>query len=245
MALLPTSLPAGGQYNRAEALPTPLSSSNRSSPAWHAGYCDKTDDAFGSGDCSGGEKGLWYIQSAAHNWRDAASACLKLCRLCARCRYVSMSLRFAECDWFHSCATGRLLVEPEGFQSIQMGAGAGSTVPLRTEDLRTASVRSRAERGQRTATLDATVFRSLAELRASPWHAYLDRVYSEGSLTFPLPLARLEFFYTRLVPSTWFDARNPSHQAELDAALADGLRQGDLFQLKNTPSDTLFRYVYP
>ena len=46
-------------------------------------------------------------------------ACLGLCRACAQCRVVSLSLKFADCSWFRACNTSRAALHqnPSTFRS--------------------------------------------------------------------------------------------------------------------------------
>ena len=34
--------------------------------------------------------------------------CTQMCRRCARCRWISLSLAHQQCDWYHSCNTTKL-----------------------------------------------------------------------------------------------------------------------------------------
>ena len=48
-------------------------------------------------------------------------------------------------------------------------------------------------------TLTAS-FVDSAELRASKWASYLERVYAIDTLTFPFSLANIQYFYSALLP---------------------------------------------
>ena len=37
------------------------------------------------------------------SWEDAAQECRKLCERCRRCRYMTVSLYYADCSWYHEC----------------------------------------------------------------------------------------------------------------------------------------------
>lgn len=214
---------------------------------WSAGYCEKTAPGPSGdtvGDCTAGNKGFWELKNASSRkrWDAAATACRRLCKACSRCRFISISLKYMECDWFHKCDMAQLQLEPVGFQTA-FHLHAASSRPLSEHALKDAYRAWYHVRMERNAELDTTVFKSINEVRSSRWHAYLDRVYGESTLTFPLPLRRLEFFYMRWLPRSWFDWRNSSHQAQVN--LDEGPSLGDLFVLHDTHHAVLFRYAYP
>ena len=114
------------------------SRSSRGSPmdratAWLSrsaeGYCAVTT---GPGDCSHDVKGSWTLHphEVGDGWLGAVRACLKRCAGCERCNSVSLSVRYADCSWFHSeCSASNLHVEPSSFRSAP--ARANSTWPTR------------------------------------------------------------------------------------------------------------------
>ena len=68
-----------------------------------AGFCALTDAAQPS-DCEAGDKGvLGLLPMDTQSIQSAARACLIRCAGCARCRFVSLSLRFGDCSWYHVC----------------------------------------------------------------------------------------------------------------------------------------------
>ena len=70
------------------------------------GYCGETS---GAGDCNSSNVGSWKLTSQqSTDWSAAARACTTRCERCARCRYVSFSLRWRDCSWFSDCTLGRL-----------------------------------------------------------------------------------------------------------------------------------------
>jgi hypothetical protein len=89
---------------------------------WHArarrGYCAVTT---GEADCGTGQQGVLApaVPDALYiaGWNAAASACLAACDACARCRYVSVSLKHRDCSWFHSCDLDALKTGVPGFRS--------------------------------------------------------------------------------------------------------------------------------
>lgn len=94
------------------------------------GYCEATGmglDAGGAGAiCDKHDKGSLTVSSRAYtSWPRAVRACLRLCRACERCRYVSVSLQWKDCSWYQSCPLDALQREVKGFRS-----GAVPAAPL-------------------------------------------------------------------------------------------------------------------
>ena len=76
------------------------------------GVCAKTreDD---EGDCDDGEQGTWKLDDCeATSQHVALAQCLLRCSNCARCAYVSVSVRARECAWYHRCRLSRLESAP-------------------------------------------------------------------------------------------------------------------------------------
>lgn len=91
----------------------------------HSGFCAKTLE--GPSDCAAGDMGSWPLGKALG--RDAArEACRSRCRACARCRFVSWSLKHRECSWFYDCDLASLPNAPESFHTLQLARAK----PLRT-----------------------------------------------------------------------------------------------------------------
>ena len=78
-------------------------SSSHCTNAWISnardGFCTVAD--FGGGDCLNGDKGSWSLPPATDSWRTAAATCTARCHACARCRFLSISLRWKDCTWSH------------------------------------------------------------------------------------------------------------------------------------------------
>lgn len=62
------------------------------------------------GDCELGTKGqllgpanFTKRSQGVTSWAAAAERCLAACSGCSRCRYVSLSLRWTDCSWYHTC----------------------------------------------------------------------------------------------------------------------------------------------
>lgn len=106
------------------------------------GYCDGSCGATqdgDQGDCASGDRGSFgAVPSmralqlpAADNkpdprWSNATAECLRLCRGCARCSFVSISVAWRDCSWYHACG-GCLAVPPQappGFRSLPVGPHA-------------------------------------------------------------------------------------------------------------------------
>jgi hypothetical protein len=89
------------------------------------GFCAVTgigakDSACSSGPCHPelGCKGTFNLPArATSSWPKAARACLRWCRLCGRCNYISVSLKHRDCSWFESCNTEMLHTNVPGFRT--------------------------------------------------------------------------------------------------------------------------------
>ena len=81
------------------------------------GFCEATTDGD-EGDCAAGNKGTYKLTPAeVSSWTVAAEACTRRCKRCGRCRFISLSIRFADCSWFQSCRLGSLNRGVPGFIS--------------------------------------------------------------------------------------------------------------------------------
>jgi len=81
------------------------------------GYCDKTVKA---GDCRAGSKGMLdLLPHEAMSWVGAAEACMRRCHRCERCHYVSLSIKWQDCSWYHSeaCSLSRLHTDVPAFKT--------------------------------------------------------------------------------------------------------------------------------
>ena len=85
----------------------------------HAGYCDVT--TAGNGDCLSSQKGAWALDhSETRTLETAVQACMQKCRMCSRCRFISVSRRFADCSWFSTCNLSRLHHTPTSFRTVAL-----------------------------------------------------------------------------------------------------------------------------
>ena len=87
------------------------------------GYCRETQSGI-TGDCQAGDFGSFWLpdrqnESAKMGEQEQSlvEQCLVRCASCARCRFVSLSVRWHDCGWFHDCALNRLKKETTGFLS--------------------------------------------------------------------------------------------------------------------------------
>ncbi len=72
------------------------------------GFCGATADND-PGDCSQDAGGSWALgKQHSVSWPKAAEVCITMCLGCRRCRFVTVSRRYAECSWFATCALDRL-----------------------------------------------------------------------------------------------------------------------------------------
>ena len=95
------------------------------------GFCEATDT--GPSNCKTGHKGAWTLpfhlratlETSGAPWVGAAQWCLARCAGCSRCAFVSVSLKYTECDWFSRCDTARLHLSPAGFRTMPFTRDAG------------------------------------------------------------------------------------------------------------------------
>lgn len=69
------------------------------------GYCANTGWGLEAKSlCRSGEKGVLPLNRRAFlSWPDAVASCMKLCRTCANCNFITVSLSFKDCSWYRSC----------------------------------------------------------------------------------------------------------------------------------------------
>ena len=80
----------------------------RPEPLWFqqivVGHCGITSRQSSVGSCEDGDRGALGLPTAGlDSWEDAAQECRKLCERCRRCRYMTVSLYYADCSWYHEC----------------------------------------------------------------------------------------------------------------------------------------------
>ena len=68
--------------------------------------------------CQVDDKGAFPLRAIEDmTWDTAQASCRRMCVACARCNYISVSLRFRDCSWFHACDILQLQNEVEGFKT--------------------------------------------------------------------------------------------------------------------------------
>lgn len=98
--------------------------------AWRAaaaqGYCSPTAD--GRYDCEHGSKGS-FGGVAGRSLAEAARLCVERCAACKRCKFISVSARWADCSWYAHCDLGRLARDLSGFFSARAAASPSWMAP--------------------------------------------------------------------------------------------------------------------
>jgi hypothetical protein len=91
--------------------------------AHHDGYCAVTTDGD-AGDCQHGDKGSFPLEPESFDlWSIAHHRCVARCSACARCRFVSISVFYKDCSWFHDCSLGQLRTKERGFRTWDLSPG--------------------------------------------------------------------------------------------------------------------------
>ena len=72
--------------------------------AGRPGFCRATPSA--KGDCARGEMGSVALHALTR--QRGMQQCAAFCRQCARCRFVSLSVRHRDCSWFYACDVQQL-----------------------------------------------------------------------------------------------------------------------------------------
>ena len=85
------------------------------------GYCDTTE-VHDAKACFRAERGAFpNIQfDSTTTWEAAIAICRHRCLRCARCRFISVSLKWSDCSWFRSCALDRLRNDVVGHKSMRV-----------------------------------------------------------------------------------------------------------------------------
>ena len=61
----------------------------------------------------------------ASSWESAAASCVRRCKACDRCRYVSFSTQWKDCSWFFACDLAALRHDVFGFRSAAVNRSSG------------------------------------------------------------------------------------------------------------------------
>ena len=72
---------------------------------WRLGYCEAVPVGAGSG-CEAGASGTWKVPDGRN--ATGMRTCAARCRACDKCRFVSYSAQFSDCDWFAACELDKL-----------------------------------------------------------------------------------------------------------------------------------------
>ena len=86
-------------------------------------------------DCLSASSGSWKLRGV-ESLREATIACLNRCAECSRCRYVSVSLDYADCSWYTTC---------DETHSVPSGLWSGSLETWHAARCATAPLASRGE----------------------------------------------------------------------------------------------------
>jgi len=111
------------------------------------GFCGKTTAAHRSSDCARDDRGTFTMRPGdTATWPAMARACMKQCRKCGQCRYISFSREWSDCSWYSACDLTRLEHTLPGFATLSAGANVQELnwSPVRTGD-RTAQLGSSRE----------------------------------------------------------------------------------------------------
>ena len=108
------------------------------------GYCRATDAHTPVDACVMDDQGVVpssRMPLLARSWADVESRCVKFCRACSRCQYVSFSLRWNSCSWYHSCNLNSLVQSRDSsFRSRRVrSCGHGGCRRRRTQHLPSSS----------------------------------------------------------------------------------------------------------
>jgi hypothetical protein len=76
---------------------------------WKEGVCGATTFSSSAQDCENGMSGAWHMSKLTRKDEDALrESCVERCMRCARCRFISFSIVWGDCSWYHDCEMGAL-----------------------------------------------------------------------------------------------------------------------------------------
>ena len=82
---------------------------------WKEGVCGATTFSSSAQDCENGISGAWHMSKLTRRDEDALrESCVERCMRCARCRFISFSIVWGDCSWYHDCEMGALKTELGG-----------------------------------------------------------------------------------------------------------------------------------
>jgi hypothetical protein len=105
-------------------LPEPRPQSWQSQRARHL-ICAVASDG---GDCNTDAAGVFYFESPASNWTNAAQRCLHRCHSCKRCHALSVARHV--CTWHSECDLGGLFLLPDTWRSAHVANHDRARRPL-------------------------------------------------------------------------------------------------------------------
>lgn len=91
------------------------------------GYCDATG-FHNEGACEHDDKGAFENIYFNHKttWEVATAVCRERCLRCTRCNFISFSLKWNDCSWFHECDVAQLRNDVVGHKSMRVRERADS-----------------------------------------------------------------------------------------------------------------------
>ena len=104
------------------------------------GYCQTTSaGTVAGGACPNEHEVLGSFGGIRYSrrrlaWAAAARDCATRCLACPRCNYISVSVQWNDCSWFHECALDRLHNDVIGHKSMRVRFNENSAVALYTYD---------------------------------------------------------------------------------------------------------------
>ena len=107
----PDGSPPDGMGVTVPCLPYPRPAVWQGQKARHL-LCSLTSHA---GDCELDNSGVFYLGELPRSWATAAAICLRRCRDCSRCTFLSVSRR--ACSWHSQCDMGGLFLLPDDWRS--------------------------------------------------------------------------------------------------------------------------------
>lgn len=91
-------------------------------PVGHCGITSASQSKRAEGSCATGDKGVLGLPvEALDSWEAALNECRRRCEHCDRCRYVTASLFYRDCSWYHACDLRAIDRRGIDFRSMQVG----------------------------------------------------------------------------------------------------------------------------
>ena len=145
------------------------------SPNVFRGVCAITDRRQS---CATASQGAWRLSNReSASYTAAVAGCLERCNACGRCRWISVSPRFADCSWYFTCSPAALLTTAGG-TSLVGGYGGFITLPA---NVSSSWARDIARAASALSTLDTCPAEATGR-RATLQHGLLARQAAEKRL---------------------------------------------------------------